>query len=359
MINLSRRICFLLLSLLTVSIFGCGGGGSSAGVSSTGSATSINTTSLQKGAVIQGPVRGATVFADNVAAGTRFVQDAGEISAQTDTAGNFFLPSFPSYDFVLVSTGGIDSITGQPALLLLAPAGSANISPLTTLVALDTSKTIQAKLEALMGGTKFDTNVSTNSSPAVLLLIKSAETAVQSVNDAVKQAATNAGKTVTQTQLNYIQAQIWQQIALTFAGTPQNLATPAGLDSALTVAITSAITEIKLQNTNISTFAVSAATIADNAVDAALLALAAGVTHTSSIVLSTTTVQAESSLSSPATVFANALNSLKTAFSVILTSGTPSTYSPPPIAVVTTTSAAIIRIITGGSGGTGGIGIAF
>jgi len=143
MITLQRRICFLLLSLLTVVVYGCGGGGS---------ASTPNTTSVQTGSVVQGPVRGATVFADNVAAGTRFVQDAGEISAPTDSTGGFFLPSFPSYDFVLVSMGGTDSITGQPALLLLAPAGSANISPLTTLVALDTTKAIQAKLEALMEG---------------------------------------------------------------------------------------------------------------------------------------------------------------------------------------------------------------
>jgi len=354
MITLQRRICFLLLSLLTVVVYGCGGGGS---------ASTPNTTSVQTGSVVQGPVRGATVFADNVAAGTRFVQDTGEISAQTDSAGGFFLPSFPSYDFVLVSTGGTDSITGQPALLLLAPAGSANISPLTTLVALDTTKAIQAKLEALMGGTKFDTNVSTSSSPAVLMLIKSAETAVQSVNDAVKQAATDAGKTITQTQLNYIQAQIWQQIALTFAGTSQNLATPAGLDAALTVAVASAITEIKAKNTNISIAPASAATIADNAVDAALLALGTGVTHTSPSALSTTTVRAESSLSNPATVFSAAVTStvaaLKTLNSVIISAGTPSTYSPPPIAVVTTTSATIIGIITGATGGTGGTGITF
>jgi hypothetical protein len=356
MITLQRRICFLLLSLLTVVVYGCGSGGSAS--------TSVDTSSVQKGSVVQGPVRGATVFADNVAAGTRFVRDAGEISAQTDSAGGFSLPSFPSYDFVLVSTGGTDSITGQPALLLLAPAGSANISPLTTLVALDTTKAIQAKLEALMGGTKFDTNVSTNSSPAVLMLIKSAETAVQSVNDAVKQAATDAGKTITQTQFNYIQAQIWQQIALTFAGTSQNLATPAGLDAALTAAVSSAITEIKAKNSNISTFAAaSAATIADNAVDAALLALGTGVTHTSPTALSTTTVRAESSLSNPATVFSAAVTStvaaLKTLNSVIISAGTPSTYSPAPIAVVTTTSATIIGIITGATGGTGGTGITF
>lgn len=354
MSTFSRCIYFLLLTLLAITINGCGGGGGTA-------STPVDTSSVQKGAVVQGPVLGATVFADNVASGIRFVQDAGEISAQTDAAGNYFLPAFPSYDFVLVSTGGTDTITNQPALLLIAPAGSSHITALTTLVALDTTKTVQAKLEALMGGTKFDTNVSTNASPAVLMLIKAAETTVQSVNDAVKQAAANAGKTVDQKQLNFIQAQTWFQIALAFAGTTQNLATPAGLAAALTTAVEKALTAIKAEpaNSNISSITASAATIADTSVDAALLALGMGVTHTSPAALSTTTVRTESSLASPATVFSTALNTLKTAYSVVITASTPNPYSPQPLQVVTTTSTAIILIITGASGGTAGIGLTF
>jgi hypothetical protein len=372
MATLSYRIGCLLLTLFTVATYGCGGGtsGTASGSGSTPAAT-VDTSKVQTGAVVQGPISGATVFADNVAAGTRFVLDSGEIAAApTGTAGSFSLPSFPSYDFVLVSTGGTDTITGLPALLLLAQAGSANITPLTTLVTLDTTKTLRTKLESMMGGTSYDTNVSVNSSPAILLLIKSAETAVQSVSDAVKQAGVDAGKPVPQAQLNYIQAQTWQQIALEFARTTQNFATPAGLDAALTAAITNAITAITAEpaNSNISissvTSALSAATLAHKAVDAALSALGAGVTRTSTVALSTTTVRTESSLVSPATVFDAAVKStvtaLKTLNSVVVVGIAPNPYSPAPIPVVTTTSAAIIRIITGAAGGSGaGIGITF
>lgn len=381
MSTFSRRICYLLLTLLTMIICGCGGDGGalvSTGTS-TGTSTSggtpvatVDTSKAQTGAVVQGPVSGATVFADNVAAGIRFVHDTGEvIAAPTGTGGTFSLPTFPSYDFVLVSTGGTDTITGLPALLLLGQAASANITPLTTLVVLDTTRVIQAKLEALMGGTKYDTDISVNSSPAILLLIKSAETTVQSVSDAVKQAAAAAIPPVTlsQAQINHIQAQTWQQIALEFARTTQNLATPAGLDSALTAAVTNAIAAIKAEpaNANITiTSSMPAAVIAHNSVNAALNSLFGSglLTYISTTALSTTTVKTESSLSSPTTVFTAAVTStlsvVKALRSVVVTGVTPNPYSPRAISVVTITSAEIIRIITGASGGTGsGSGVTF
>jgi hypothetical protein len=364
--TLSRRVLFLSLALLTLVMYGCGGSSSS---------TSVNTTSVQQGSVQQGPVTGATVFADNVSAGNRFVQDPGEISAATTSTGSFFLPTFPSYNFILVSTGGTDTITNQPALLLLAPAGSPNITPLTTLVTLDTTngtmdptKGVRKKLEALNGGRNFDTNVSSNSSQATLLLIKSAETAVQSVTDAVKQAAADASTTVDQAQINYIQAQTWQQIALEFAGTSQNLATPAGLYAALNSAITNAIAAIKAEpkNSNITNYAsMSAGTIANYSVNESLIALGMGVDRTSTAALSRTTIQIESlSLANPTTIFAaavkSAVNAIQSIGSVVVTGITPNPYSPAPIQVVTITNATIIQILTGAKGGTGaGSGVTF
>ena len=368
MAAIMKHVRPLALGVLALALFGCGGGG---GGSSTPTAI-VDTTSVQKGAVVQGPIVGATVFADNVAAGGRFVLDAGEVAAPTDAAGNFFLPQFPNYDFILVSTGGKDSLTGQDALLLLAPAGSANITPLTTLVALDTTQAVRAKLEALNGGRKFDTNVSTGSSQAILMLIKSAETAVQSVSDAVKQAAADAlptPVTLSQAQINYIQAQAWQQIALEFARTSQNLATPAGLYAALNIAITNAVTAIKAEpkNSNISNFDsfTSSVAIANNSVNAALDALfgAGVVTRASTTALDTSAVKAESSLLNPTTVFKNAVlatvTALKSVSSVIVIGVTPNPYTPTPIPIVTVTRATIIRILTGASGGTGGTGVTF
>ncbi len=349
MTTISYRMCVLLLACLTMAVSGCGSSGSSA----------VDTTALRKGAVVQGPVEGATVFADNVAAGSgiRFNQDPGEISApQTGTGGSYFLPSFPSYDFILVSSGGKDKITGQDALLLLAPSGSANITPLTTLVALDTTKKVQAKLEAMMGNASFDTNVSTNSSEAILLLIKSSEAAVQTIRDAVK--------TLDPKQVNYIQAQAWQQIALTFAGTTQNLATPAGLDAALTTAITNAITKINSLdsngvkiNPNLTIVSTSAAAIAHSSVNAALSALGSAATYTSATALATSGVRTEGSLANVAGAYQGALTANKTSLSVVIIGTTPNAYAPPPIQVVSTTSATIILIKTGASGGTGSVGI--
>lgn len=348
MTTISKRMCVLLLACSTMAVSGCGSSGSSA----------VDTTALQKGAVVQGPVVGATVFADNVVGGTRFVKDTGEITAPlTGTGGSYFLPSFPSYDFILVSSGGTDTITSQPALLLLAPSGSAHITPLTTLVALDTTKKVQAKLEAMMGNASFDTNVSTNSSEAILLLIKSTEAAVQSIRDAVQLAAGAAGVTLTTTQINYIQSQAWQQIALTFAGTTQNLATPAGLDAALTTAITGAIANINGANTNITISSTSAAAIAHGSVNAALSALGSAATYTSATALATSGVRAEGSLANVAGAYQGALTANKTSLSVVIIGDTPNAYAPPPIQVVSTTSATIILIKTGASGGTGSVGI--
>jgi len=358
---LTRRICFMVLGVLALVSFGCGGGSGNSTTS-----PNVDTSKLLK---IQVAVDGATVFPDNVAAGTRFINDAGEAVARPTTVGNYSLSAFPSYDFILVSTGGKDTITGQDALLLLAPAGSTNITPLTTLVTLDTSKTVQAKLEALNGGRKFDTNVSTDASQAILMLIKSAETAVHSVSEAVKQAATDAQPvaTLTQSQINYIQAQAWQHISLELARTSQNLATPAGLLVALNAATNNAIKAIKAEskNSNISSFdsSTAPALIANNSVNAAMDSLfgATAVTSTSTAPLATT--KTESPLLNQTTVFENAVfataNALNSSTSVVVVGVTPNPYTPTPIPVVTVTNATILQILTGSSGGTSGTGVTF
>src|SRR6266567_4576965 len=113
------------------------------------------------GRLTQGPVGGAVIFADEVSSGTRFVRDDGEIQTTTDaTTGIFTLPSEPGYAYILVSVGGTDQLTNQPAMQLIAPSGSANVTPLTTLVALDTTGLVKAKIEAL--GTSFDVDISQN-----------------------------------------------------------------------------------------------------------------------------------------------------------------------------------------------------
>ncbi len=354
-------VVFILMALSLVAISGCGGGGGS-------SSPAVDTTSVQKGAVIQGPVVGATVFADNVTGGSRFVLDTGEVTAQTDSSGNFFLPAFPSYDFVLVSTGGTDTISNQPALLLLAPAGSANITPLTTLVAFDTTKAVRAKLETLMGGVKFDSNVATTATPAALMLVKSVEIAVQRVRDIIL-LAVPVGVTLSEVQVNYIQAQIWQQIALEFASTSQDLATPAGLATSLKNALTVAAVNIRAKNSNISSSfnATSIDSIASSSVTLALGAIGVvGVDSTSTVALNKSSVLTEGSvknsivsLLSLSSSFNAATVNLKALSSVVVIGVTPNPYSPTPIPVVTIDNATIIRILTGASGGFPITGITF
>ena len=99
------------------------------------------------GVLLDGPIAGATVFAD---ANGNGVLDAGEASASTTVTGAFALPAAGGE---LIGMGGIDTQTGvtMPGPLT-APAGSGIIDPLTTLLdayAAATGQTAQAAQPAL------------------------------------------------------------------------------------------------------------------------------------------------------------------------------------------------------------------
>lgn len=94
------------------------------------------------GKVAKGYVSFALVIADKIIAGDHnYVLDDGEVSTYTDADGDFDLTVPRGYgNYVLVSLGGtIKDSAGNdvPAPPLLAPAGSKNITPLTTLVSLN------------------------------------------------------------------------------------------------------------------------------------------------------------------------------------------------------------------------------
>jgi VCBS repeat-containing protein len=83
-----------------------------------------------RGQAIKGYLQGATIVADENANG---LQDAGEVSDITDASGGFTLFGGSPQ---LIVFGGVDTSTGLPFRgQLLAPAGYAVITPLTTLVA--------------------------------------------------------------------------------------------------------------------------------------------------------------------------------------------------------------------------------
>ncbi|HJV03242.1 MAG TPA: DUF4214 domain-containing protein, partial [Burkholderiaceae bacterium] len=80
------------------------------------------------GAVVDGYIAGATVFAD---ANGNGAWDPGEAKAVTDALGHFTLENAKG---TLIATGGTDSSTGLPSTVThKAPAGSSVVNPLTTL----------------------------------------------------------------------------------------------------------------------------------------------------------------------------------------------------------------------------------
>lgn len=307
------------------------------------------------GRLVQGPVLNATVFADNVSGGVRFAQDANEVSTTTSTVtGDFELPSTPGYNYILVSKGGIDKLTEQPAIQMIAPAGSANITPLTTLVALDTTGTVKAKLQSL--GVSYDADISTTASPAAILVVKSVETMVQSLTQAV--VASAGSDTISAEQIATVQAQTMQAIATEFAKpgvTATTLTTTASLSTALQSAATTAATNIGAANTNITIPAGTATTIASSSVTATAGALSIGATA------STGTVSGgETALITPtaAQAFVDAVAAESAAAAATITATeTPTSYTPPTIPVVTPVT---VIDTTGTTGGTsGGTGVTF
>ena len=123
----------------------------------------------------------------------------------TDTNGNFTLPVTPGYDYVIMTQGGTDTITGGPAMCMYAPAGAANVSPFTTLVHLNPNA--KAAIEAL--GITYDADVSAAITPAALLLLQSAQSIVAAVSDALNPN----GNSLSISTVNDIQMTIMNAIA--------------------------------------------------------------------------------------------------------------------------------------------------
>lgn len=331
---------------LTGLLHGCGSGGSG------------SSPSAPSGRLVQGPVVNATVFADNVGGGARFVLDAGEVNTATDSVtGDFVLPATPGYNYILVSKGGTDRLTGQAAMQMIAPAGASNITPLTTLVALDTSGTVKAKLQALMPtGASYDADISTTASQAVLLVAKSVETMVQTMTQAM---VTKAGAgAITDRQMAVLQAQTMQAIAVQFANPAVDqatLTTPATLSTALQSAATAAATSIGSSNANIVMPGATAATIASSSVTATAGALGIGATASTS-----TIVGGESAVinQQAAQAFGTAVQSQAAAAATTITAAaTPTNYTAPTIQVVTQVTVPGTTGTTGGN--TGGTGVTF
>jgi hypothetical protein len=340
MIARSRLFHGVCLVAAAVALSGCGG-------------SDDVVLSGQSGKLVQGPVRDATIFADNVSGGVRFTLDVGEVATTTDANGDFTLPSVPTYNYILVSKGGTDRLTNQPAIQMIAPSGSANVTPLTTLVALDTTGTVKAKLEALMPpGVKFDVDISTTASPAILLVVKSVEVTVQSMTSAINTKA-GAGA-VSAAQMGVIQTQMMQNIAEEFAKpavTATTMSAPATLSTSLQAAATTAVIDINAVNTNISIPAATASTIASSSVTATATALSIGATAAITAIAG----GEAAALSTNAAQFVTAVtNASSVAVTTITATSTPPVYTPPPITVVTPITIPGTTNPSGATGGSGG-----
>lgn len=230
-----RIIAKISVLVAAVVLSGCGGGGQSASQPASQSVPI-------SGTVAGGAVQGALVFADHLLAGNgvsqRMDADEAAFAAVTDANGNFKIPATPAYKYLVVTQGGTDSITFQPAMQMLALTGARNVSPLTTMLALNPNAL--NTIESL--GIAYDTNLYNDITPAAALLVQSTQTAVAALTQALNYPDNNK---LPIAQLNLIQLYILYHIATVIeVQSVTDLTTPTTLTTAFTTAIKDALAAI-------------------------------------------------------------------------------------------------------------------
>ena len=212
------------------------------------------------GAVVQGPVSGAIVFADKIPAGQvrgNGVVDADEkaYSTTTDSSGNWKLTAVPTYDYEIVSLGGTDTITSQPAITMRAEGGKAGqtvpsqaVTPLTTLVQL-TPEANRAALKTTIQslGVAYNAKIDEGITPAAAALVKAVTTTASMVVEVLNTAAGGNDSTrVLSTQaVKSVQTEVLAALATSLVGkTATQLDTGAEIASITQAATTSALTEM-------------------------------------------------------------------------------------------------------------------
>jgi len=272
------------------------------------------------GKVVQGPVDSAKVFADKIVTGTvgDYLMDSSEAvtEATTDSSGKFTLPAIPSYNYVIVSRGGTDTSAGKPAMQLLAPAGASNVSPLTTLVALN--PTAKTKIESL--GVKFDADISTGATSAALLLAKSVESTVRALTDSLTPAG---GTALTAAQISEIQAIAVAAIAAEVSKSESNLTDSTALRGMFTTALIATIDDINA-STTLSNISVSNAAAVAAAISDVVTTVAAQIGT-----ISTTGTVVETTLFTPTSATTTAINNAITAIATSNEITTGVTVVPP------------------------------
>jgi len=323
---------------------------------------------LPAGNVVQGPVQGATVFADRLNLGNVGVLDAEEraYSAITGSDGSFQIASAPPYAYQLVSIGGTDTITNQPAITMLAEGGSAGsavttnvLTPLTTLVALTPAadrEALRTTIRAL--GVEPNARIDQNITPAAAALVKAVTTTVTQVVAVLNDAAggTQTVQAIPTTSVKAVQTELLTQFASTLVGK-----TAADLnDSAKIAAVAQTATSTTV--TRLASGAVSTGGLTLNVTDATAAAIANGVSSTVTAVVDQiatapgAALSAASSDAKPeATVVANAVTAIQAS-----TSTTTTTAIVQAAQVNVAAPAANNRpTISGPSSASGSVGVAF
>ncbi len=321
------------------------------------------------GNVVQGPVSGCTVVAKKSGNKDFSKAEAGEVTATTNASGVFTFAANPDYNYTyVILPNGTDTLTGKSNIQLIAKGGSANVTPLTTLVATDTTGTVEAKLVALAGlpaGSSIGAVNTSNTTPAAMIVSKSIESTISAITATVKASA--GANTVSATQLAAVQSQTLQALATEVAKpatTAATLSAPSTLTASVNSAVAAAIPAITASNSNITVTAANVATIAtavsQNAVGSAVIAISApaGVTTpaaasavTTAAAITTASVIAESSKinTTTAAAIATAVAAATTTSQAVTTvAATPATYTPPTVTVV------VVAPPVAGTGSTGG-----
>jgi hypothetical protein len=228
----------LFVVLIGALAFGCHSGGDPAGPS---------------GTITPGPAREALVFADHTS-GTEanYIVDPDEAvtAAMTGPDGGFMLSAEPDYDYIVVTQFGENTLTGRPAMQMLAPAGARSVSLLTTLVALYPNA--RPAIESL--GVDYDADLSANATPAALLLVHSMEAIVAAFTDGLNPG----GNTLLAADINVIQQTLMTAIANRIQDqTAAQVTDPAALTATLAAAVTDALVSIE-SNTSIATIVLNA-----------------------------------------------------------------------------------------------------
>ena len=212
------------------------------------------------GAVVQGPVSGAIVFADRIPAGQprgNGVVDADEKAYSTTTAanGSWKLNAVPTYDYEIVSLGGTDTITQQPAITMRAEGGKAGqtvtaqaVTPLTTLVQL-TPEANRAALKTTIQslGVAYNAKIDEGITPAAAALVKAVTTTASKVVEVLNTAAggDETNRQLSTQAVKSVQTEVLAALATNLVGkTAAQLNTGAQIAAITQTATETAVTAI-------------------------------------------------------------------------------------------------------------------